>query len=135
MGPSSSAKTVYMFDVEKVLKGECSKKNISVGIDGGTISLKEYVDNLTSEQIRKQRLENVDTTDKYIRFELVDEIDNEINSNIETGKSYVLFLDNNFNNKADYVATSNYYSVLELKNNEIYDKKTNNYISVDTIGE
>lgn len=135
MGPSGSAKTVYMFDVEKVLKGECSKKNISVGIDGGTISLKEYVDSLTSEQIRKQRLENVDTTDKYIRFELVDEVDNEINSNIETGKSYVLFLDNNFNNKADYIVTSNYYSVLELKNNEIYDKKTNNYISVDTIGE
>lgn len=46
-----------------------------------------------------------------------------------------IFLDNNFNNKADYIATSNYYSVLELKNNKIYDKKTNNYISVDTIGE
>lgn len=136
VGLSNTAKTVYTFSVEKVLKGDCSKDEINIGIDGGTVSLKEYINNLSSEQIKKQGLENVDPTDKYIRFNLTDETSNKnrsTNSNIEIGKSYVLFLDYDSYNKTDYIAMSNYYGVLELDNNKIYDEKTQNYISLNNL--
>lgn len=138
VGPSGTAKTIYMFNVEKVLKGDCSKEKIGVGIDGGTVTLKEYINSLSSEQIKKQGLENVDPTDKYIRFELADETSNKsrtTNASIEIGKSYILFLDYDSYNKTDYIATSNYYSVLELNDNKIYDEKTQNYILIDGLGK
>lgn len=56
-------------------------------------------------------------------------------SNIEIGKSYILFLDYDSYNKTDYIATSNYYSVLELNDSKIYDEKTQNYISIDNLNK
>lgn len=139
VGPSGTAKTIHMFNVEKVLKGDCSKKKIGVGIDGGIVTLKEYINSLSTEQIKKQGLKNVDPTDKYVKFELTDETSNKSKatnaSNIEIGKSYILFLDYDSYNKTDYIATANYYSVLELNDSKIYDEKTQNYILIDNLNK
>ena len=128
-----------MFNVEKVLKGDCSKEKIGVGIDGGIVTLKEYINSLSTEQIKKQGLKNVDPTDKYVKFELTDETSNKSKatnaSNIEIGKSYILFLDYDSYNKTDYIATANYYSVLELNDSKIYDEKTQNYILIDNLNK
>lgn len=139
IGPSGTAKTNHIFNVETVLKGDCSKEKIGVGIDGGIVTLKEYINSLSPEQIKKQGLENVDPTDKYVKFELTDETSNKNKatnaSNIEIGKNYILFLDYDSYDKTDYIATSNYYSVLELNDSKIYDEKTQNYILIDNLNK
>ena len=44
-------------------------------------------------------------------------------------------LDYDSYNKTDYIATSNYYSVLELNDSKIYDEKTQNYILIDDLNK
>lgn len=128
MDSSEMAYTIAKFKIENVLKGKETKKNIDIKYMGGSISLKEFLENKTEEQIKKYGLENVDATGKYVEFSDPDKL-----VKLDKNKEYVLFLNQDNSGKSDYIAVSNGYSILEVVDGKIYDEKTSSYISIESL--
>lgn len=120
--------TMVEFKIEEILNGNEDKKNITVSYKGGIVTLKEFLEVKTKEEIKKYGLEDINPEGKYVEF-----VEKDKKIKLDKNKKYLLFLNKDSNEISDYISVSNGYSILEVIDNKIFDEYTKEYITIDSL--
>lgn len=113
--PNLSPTTPIYVETLEVLKGNKNKQINMILKRGGTVRVKEVIENCPSTSVNKMGLNTLTEEEKNTKYILYNESGN---YDLEVGKTYVIALRNGKDD--NYYISANGYSIFHVSNQEVY---------------